>query len=125
MADEIDTSDDFLVTFPLWVLVHPVARWKGMITVKGVSGEKAVPLFTDDDLAERFKEPHPELGHYLIAPVMAAQLPQLLDAIEAEGFTHVTVDAAGPGQHFYRIDTVRRALSRPGASSGENGAAGG
>lgn len=109
MPDLVD-DDSFAVSFPLWFLVHPKLKSKGFITVMSESSEKGSPFFTDMDLAKRFQSESPELAHYVGANAHPDQLLGVLDMLEAEGYTHITIDHTHRGAMFFPIPEVRHYL---------------
>jgi hypothetical protein len=54
-VDELYDEDSFLLTIPLWMLAQPVAPSQSLVMLTGPAEEKASPIFTDQDLAERFR----------------------------------------------------------------------
>ena len=60
---QLPDDDAFIVQFPVWMLLHPTALSRGMLKLNGASGEISFPLFTDQDLAERFQASIPSLAH--------------------------------------------------------------
>jgi hypothetical protein len=108
MTDELFNPDEFLATFPMWFLAHPTKPSEGFIAVTGPQGEKAVPLFTDKDLAEQFRGSAVELCHYALAIIPdPAMLVMVLGIIERAGFTHVTIDQDRGRAACYPIGQLR------------------
>ena len=93
------------------MLLHPTALSQGMIKLNGERGEIGFPLFTDQDLAERFQASVPPLAHLTlgIAKDREAFL-MVLDVLETQGFTHVSLDPTNARQSLNRIDAVRSAI---------------
>ena len=111
--DDPVIEDTFLLTFPMWFPIHPTAMSKGFIAVNGPSGEHGTPLFTDKDLLNRFIASVPPLRHYEGGAITGRQpLADLLNLIEAKGFTHVTIDHTQRGAMFFPIPQLREKLSR-------------
>lgn len=110
--DEIIGSDQFMITFPLWILLHPMKRVEACIRLGGPSGEIATPLFTDKDLVDRFHEENPTFSHYALGCIQdPATLLPLLQLLEQNGFTHVTIDHTKRGAMFFPIDQLRAIAS--------------
>jgi hypothetical protein len=128
MGDELFDPDKFLVTFPLWFLNHPKVGLKGLVGLNGPHGEKAPPLFTDKDLAERFMASAPPLAHYVLEKIADPRaLLVFLDSLKTGGFTHVTFDHVGGRAAFTPIPEFRayteRAMRPPdGPSPADEGA---
>jgi hypothetical protein len=108
--DEPFDPVEFLIQFPVWFLAHPNEQLANrFIEVNGAAGETATPLFTDQDLAQRFHS-QPGLGHYVLALVPdPRELLKVLDLIEQKGFTHVVIDPqAGAGRAmFFPLGNLR------------------
>jgi hypothetical protein len=113
--DGLYDPDTFQVTFPLWMLVHPVKKAEGFITINGAGGEVATPLFTDRDLVDRFQQENPPLKHYALAMMEnPAKVLPLLGILEKRGFTHVTMDHTKRGAMFFPIAQLRSAIESAG-----------
>ena len=95
MSNHYD-DESFLLVFPLWTLLHPSTKAKGMIHVEA-DGHKASLIFTDQDLAERFQaELSPDLDGYVLGAMKNAEnLSNLFEVLEAQEFTHVAIDPTG------------------------------
>lgn len=116
MKESID-DNSFMVSFPVWLWVHPKSLHKGHIKLSGPEGQIAVPLFTDKDLASRFiMEESPEsekLSHYVPAVANTRQdLEKLLDGFSANGITHVTFDHTSRGATYYEITLVKSIIAK-------------
>jgi hypothetical protein len=112
--DEPFNPDEFLISFPLWLPINPKPGVKAMVLVQGPDGEKAIPLFTDEDLVRRFLQSVPRIGHYALGMVEhPAALVELLEVLESEGFTDVTIDQAGSTAAFFPIAQLRSKLQGP------------
>ena len=105
--------DVFLVPGPPWVLVLSSAVLpNGGFQVANVlrmqfdradgSSGQFVPIFTDEDLAIRFKESLGEFGqkYHQIRPSKLDSFIQLLERLERYGIAHIGIDP-GHGQLFH------------------------
>jgi len=105
--DELFDPGEFLITFPLWFLaIGGKGATNSLLQVAGPGGEKATPLFTDQDLAERFRLG--PLGHYDLAIIRGPNdLLMVLGILERKGFTHVTIDQRPDKAMFLSIGQLR------------------
>lgn len=81
-----------------------------MISIKGSNGEVGLPLFTDNDLANRFREVIPPPNPYMLATLPGPQdLLRVMEIVERKGFTHVVFDhtASHRAAGFLALDLVR------------------
>src|SRR5687768_12389933 len=101
----------FLAQFPLWMLLHETALSRGLIKLSGENGEVSFPLFTDQDLAERFQASVPGLAHYTLGMASDREaLTPVLDMLALQAFTHVAIDPTSTRQMVFGIETLRAAL---------------
>jgi hypothetical protein len=122
--EELCDPNKVLVQPPLWYLGHTFPGVANpYINVTGAGGERATPLFTDEDLCKRFQSQHPPLAaHYAVNSLGTwAEVLVFLDAAEQKGHTHVVIDQSGRGTSFYAIPELRAEIhkgrgSGPGAS---------
>jgi hypothetical protein len=103
----------FAVTYPIWGLAGPnsvvldpdgtTARFvKGAVLhLVEVDGNKCCPVFTDDNLVQRYVQKYNLNGWRGIGLGSAAQLIMYLSAIKKAGFQYVAVDP-GEAQSRYR-----------------------
>ncbi len=91
---------EYIVDFPVWYLVN--TEHGNIMGGTRKKGERFVPIFSDEDLAERFVAPKPEAAA-LFKPVSVAgsEFVDFLDTIEGEGFTHVSLDIKPGGKSPY------------------------
>jgi len=88
----------FMFRYPVWMLDHPTLRAKGIINVPGPAGERAFLLFTDQDLAARFRSLDDRLAEYdPVAIPTRETLDDVLRILETGKFTHVVFDHPGSG----------------------------
>jgi hypothetical protein len=118
-VEDLHDPASFEFTFPLWTLIHPTLKTRGLIEMP-VPGGKAAPLFTDNDLADRYLREHPELGHYVLGSFASpAKLLPFLDLLEKRGFTHVLTDPSrGRGLPFRIAELRSVARGQPDQDSG-------
>ncbi len=96
----MDEQDDcaFLFRYPVWMLNHPTLKAKGIINTPGPNGERAFLLFTDEDLAARFRASDPRLAGYTLVPISTRDtLAEVLRVLETGGFSHIIFDHPGSG----------------------------
>src|SRR5882672_8966003 len=75
---------EYIADFPVWYLVN--TEHGNIMGGTRKKGERFVPIFSDEDLAERFVAPKPE-ATALFNPVSVAEseFGDFLDTIEGEG----------------------------------------
>ena len=103
------------LAFPLWILVNPNHGLGQLMRLQGMRGEIGTPLFSSQDLAKRFQETAPQLGHYLVEVIDdQAAFSSFLGELERQRISHVTIDPIGLGVQFVcvadlhaRIDSRR------------------
>ena len=110
-VSEFNEDVSCVVSFPLWFLVHPNLKANGFITLTGRDSEKCMPFFSDSAVAKRFQSGNPELSHYVSANAHLDQFPGVLNMLEAEGYTHITIDHTRDGAMFVTIAEVRAYLA--------------
>ena len=109
MSDRLFDDDAFLIDFPLWLLVHPGSNSNGIIQLAGPSGEIGCPVFTDHDLGTRFQNAEQAFEQYELGQIQSPEeLLSLLDILQANEFTHVTVDPNLMRAMFIPIDQLRK-----------------
>jgi hypothetical protein len=88
----------FTFSFPLWVLVHEsiaddATNFSQLLLADCSDGSKALHLFTDEDLAERFARENG--GNARPRALLSIKsMTTLLDALAKIGCDHFTFDAA-------------------------------
>ena len=120
--DELNDGG-FLFRYPVWMVDHPTRGAKGIINLPGPAGERAFVLFTDEDLAARFRASDGRLAEYALVPIPTREaLDDVRRVLETGKFTHVIFDHPGSGvplgvgAKLVEIATVRRRI-RPGATA--------
>jgi hypothetical protein len=122
----------FEFRYPVWMLDHPKLKAKGIINTRGPDGERAFLLFTDGDLADRFRASDHRLAGYNLVPIPTWQaLDEVLRVLQIGGFTHVIFDhpgsgvGIGVGSPLVAIATLRERIQQgeqdPGESPGKDG----
>lgn len=113
--DEV-RADGFLFGYPVWFLHSKTMGDKGdLITL--VDDEPVFVLFTDDDLAARFKSRHRELAGHDVVPIPTPEaFDAFLSALEKKGCPNVVFDCPEPGMVLrvgspvLAIETLRRRI---------------
>lgn len=83
--------------FPLWLLGTPGLSTAGLVNAVDPTGEKCIPIFTDADFAQHFKDGNPKLAHYSLRPIGDGYaLYGLLTLLEKAGFVNLLIDPSRP-----------------------------
>jgi hypothetical protein len=86
-------SCGFLFTFPIWIIGRQGSNGLEPLKADGQAGEKAVPIFTDRDLAQACIETLPSPGTCVLRPIDDVMcLLGCLVVLETKGYTHVLID---------------------------------
>jgi hypothetical protein len=99
------------------MLDHPTLKAKGIINTPGPNGERAFVLFTDEDLAARFRASDPRLAGYALVPISTRDtLAEVLRVLETGGFTYIVFDhprsgvGLGAATPLVTITTLRKRI---------------
>jgi hypothetical protein len=117
----------FVFRYPVWMLDHPTLKAKGIVNTRGPNGERTFFLFTDDDLANRFRASDQRLGRYSLVPITTPKaLDGVLRVLGMGGFDHVIFDhpgwnvVLGVGSPLVKIATLRERFRLGRQDSGES-----
>jgi len=118
MPEELFNDSTFLAQFPIWMLLHPTALSKGMLQVNGPDGERGFPIFTDRDLAERFKTSAPPLAHYVLGMAENREaLKPVIEILEIQNIPYVALDPTNTRTRFVSLaDFAASVASKGGAA---------
>lgn len=100
MQQNEPTVNKFTLSFPLWLVAHAGIKISGLLPIKKPTGEKAILIFTDKDLAERELEscPPKHRADFVLREISdPLAVYGLLLLIKKDGYTHVLIDSA-PGK---------------------------
>jgi hypothetical protein len=91
--DDPSDSEPILLRLPIWTFWPLHGKIDGVIRITGTKGETGLPIFTDEDLAERFRKagkvPRGLRIREMSDPLACYGLVTLL---QEKGFTYVFVD---------------------------------
>src|SRR5262249_16473892 len=105
------TVSKYVADFPLWYLSIPgQAKPKDILGGPMPAGGKFAPVFSDEDLAQRFVSSD---ARFKAVAVHRPELTDFLDQIEERGFTHVAIDPKPRTTAAYTVSVsdLRRAFS--------------
>lgn len=106
-------ENKFTARFPIWMLVNQEHPARGLLRTNGSAGEVGCPLFTDRDLAERYRDSIPPIAHYELGLIEnPKQFNSLLETLASQGITHVTFDSTNKAGRFNPLSEVREAINR-------------
>jgi hypothetical protein len=110
----INIGGRFIAAFPLWVIEHHSAEAVGYLEARHPSGSKATPLFTEEANAlaklENERVPEQSRAQYHVSSINdPAALLEVLNALEAKGFTYVILDPYLNKATPFTIAEVRQA----------------
>ena len=87
--------EKFLLTFPIWRIENPAKKVNGLFRIDSRDGDVALPIFTDEYLANSFFDDIPLPHDYKILPITHPMtFLGLLVILESKRYTHVLIDPA-------------------------------
>jgi hypothetical protein len=91
--DKLVDTPTFALQLPLWVIMHPTKKKKGYIAMAGQPGQSVMPLFTEEQLAQRYRDGAPQLRDFLVGRAGdAGEITKVIDSMKDQGFTHAAID---------------------------------
>ena len=88
--EKLADTPQFELQLPVWVIMHPTKKSKGYITMAGQPGQSVMPLFTEEGLAQRYRDGAPQLITFLVGRAGdSAEITKVLNSMEGQGFTEV------------------------------------
>jgi hypothetical protein len=113
MNELVDTPQ-FSLQLPVWVIVNPKRKNKGYITMSGQTGQRVMPLFTEEGLAQRYRQGAPQLSQFVVGRAGdPAEIAQVVNLMQAQGFTHAAVDPTTKRGILFTLDQLRSIASTP------------
>lgn len=117
--DELIDTPTFSLQLPVWVIVNPVRKNKGYITMSGQPGQSVMPLFTEEGLAQRYRQGAPQLSQFVVGRAGdPGEVAQIVNLMQAQGFTHAAIDPTTKRGILYALDQLRRIASTPAQKLG-------
>jgi hypothetical protein len=91
--DQLAAQPQFALQLPVWVIMHPRLKSKGYLTMTGQAGQSVTPLFTEETLAQRYRDGAPQLNQFILGRASnSGEIDQVISAMERQGFTHAAID---------------------------------
>ena len=106
--EKLADAPQFDLHLPVWVIMHPTKKSKGYITVAGQAGQSVMPLFTEEGLAQRYRDGAPQLSTFLVGRAGdTAEITKVLNSMEGQGFTHAVIDPTTKRGILFALDQLR------------------
>ncbi len=116
--DKLADSTQFLLQLPVWVIMHPTKRSKGYVTMAGLAGQSVMPLFTEERLAQRYRDGAPQLSTYVLGRAGdSGEVNQVLNLMVGQGFTHAAIDPTTKRGILFAIDQLRSVANQKSLAS--------
>jgi len=111
--NQVVETPQFALQLPLWVIMHPTKRKQGYISMAGLPGQSVMPLFTEEQLAERYRDGAPQLRSFLVGRAGdASEITKVIDAMASQGFTHAAIDPTTKRGIRFALDELRGVASQ-------------
>ncbi|GEM_PF-2588548 len=106
--DKLADTPQFALQLPVWVIMHPTKKNKGYITMAGQAGQCVMPLFTEEGLAQRYRNGAPQLSQFLVGRAGdSGEITKVLNSMEGQGFTHAAIDPTTKRGILFALDQLR------------------
>jgi hypothetical protein len=119
--DNLAATPQFALHLPVWVIMHPTKKKKGYITMSGQPGQSVMPLFTEEQLAKRYRDGAPQLRDFLVGRAGdTGEITKVIDSMVDQGFTHAAIDPTTKRGIRFSLDELRgvAAQSAPNPDAG-------
>ena len=124
--DKLADTPQFALQLPVWVIMHPTKKSKGYITMAGQTGQSVMPLFTEEGLAQRYRDGAPQLSLFVVGRAGdSGEITQVVNSMAGQGFTHAAIDPTTKRGILFALDELRSVAnpSAPKSGAGESGKA--
>jgi hypothetical protein len=106
--DKLVETSPFALQLPVWVIMHPTKKKKGYITMTAQPGQTVMPLFTEEQLAQRYRDGAPQLRDFLVGGARdATEITKVINAMVDQGFTHAAIDPTTKRGIRFSVDELR------------------
>ena len=106
--DKLAETPQFALQLPVWVIMHPTRKNKGYITMAGQAGQSVMPLFTEERLAQRYRDGAPQLTQFLVGRAGdSSEITKVVNSMEGQGFTHAAIDPTTKRGILFALDQLR------------------
>jgi hypothetical protein len=120
--EKLAGTPQFSLQLPVWVIMHPTKKSKGYVTMAGQAGQSVMPLFTEESLAQRYRDGAPQLSQFLVGRAGDSQeIAQVLNSMAGQGFTHAAIDPTTKRGILFDLDQLRTVANPPAHNSSERG----
>ncbi len=106
--EKLVDSPQFALQLPVWVIMHPTKKNKGYVTMAGQAGQSVMPLFTEEGLAQRYRDGAPQLSQFLVGRAGdSGEITQVVNSMQGQGFTHAAIDPTTKRGILFALDELR------------------
>ncbi len=110
--DKLADTPQFALQLPVWVIMHPTKKNKGYITMAGQTGQSVMPLFTEERLAQRYRDGAPQLSLFVVGRAAdSGEIAQVVNSMAGQGFTHAAIDPTTKRGILFALDQLRSVAS--------------
>ncbi len=82
-----------------------------------------MPLFTEEGLAQRYREGAPQLSQFVVGRAAnPGEIAQVVNLMQVQGFTHAAIDPTTKRGILFALDQLRRIGSPSALESGASNA---
>src|SRR5262245_25724469 len=111
--EKLADTPQFELQLPIWVIMHPKKKNKGYVAMAGQAGHSVMPMFTEEGLAQRYRDGAPQLSQFLVGRAGdSGEITQVIDSMEGQGFTHAAIDPTTKRGILFAIDQLRSVASQ-------------
>jgi hypothetical protein len=113
--DKLVDTPQFALQLPVWVIMHPTKKSKGYISMAGQTGQSVMPLFTEEGLAQRYRDGAPQLSQFVVGRAGdSGEIAQVVNSMAGQGFTHAAIDPTTKRGILFALDQLR-SVTKPAA----------
>jgi hypothetical protein len=95
------------------MIMHPKKKAKGYIAIAGQVGHCVMPLFTEEVLAQRYRDGAPQLNQFLVGRAGDSdEMTKVINSMEGQGFTHAAIDPTTKRGILFALDQLRCVASQ-------------
>lgn len=111
--DKLAEMPSFALQLPVWVIMHPTKKNKGYVAMTGQPGQSVMPLFTEEGLAQRYRDGAPHLSQFLVGRAGdSGEITKVLNSMEGQGFTHAAIDPTTKRGILFALEQLRSVASK-------------
>src|SRR5256885_12026105 len=103
--EKLAATPQFALQLPVWVIMHPKKKNKGYISMAGQAGQSVMPLFTEESLAQRYRDGAPQLNEFSVGKAGdSGEVTQVINSMAGPGFTHAAIDPTTKRAILFALD---------------------